>query len=934
MGDIPSGYNPNSSVFQGGESVPITPMSGGAFIDTTSPPLGQNPNDSVFKGGESVPITPMEGGQQQLLSDVKPAEQSSIISAAVKGLTVASLSGATPEVAASEGIKAAIKTHELNNLNNVKISDNDQKLLNTVRSGEESEGAKRVANDTYTNLKASGKSDEEATAYSVRASINYIKNYRKTNPYPHSESLVSTEYTEEQAKKILSTPEQKEQEVGIAAYKLAYNKAKKGEMSDRDAAKYAIIQEIKAIDEYRKNIATQPVDVNTLINEKEAGELLLTDDTIERDLGEHAADKAVKDALKDGVRDEMTLEKIGTIAAAERIQSYRADNNEIPVPRKINSKSSMLPLINDIKNLPLYIEYNGIGNELKSPYLELLEKMNANLRVGNEFPRVMKQKIANYQDSQIKLWTDASTINSPVLPQTTNNINFSRQQNITSFSRLTHILPITTTDIIVLPPMDGNLEMFVGALQALDQMGIINSDFAIKENTVIICTVPFYTTTIENIGNNSNLLSIVLDIKRINKDQFFVLSDTTSDGYFVGSRLIGRTGKDILINMMEPSYVIYPYRRKGIEGILISNSKAGASLPGDIAINNKFSLTNIYGSKHFGKTIMKVYKPDLKVDNAGGYFTVLGSLDAMKVPKEKIGDCGLSNYSLGELMQTLHPSKKLKLSYNVKGTRIILGFRLQVKNVYEPLCVRDIVLVKETQNKFISSPEAVTDRSQVTISQFELAGEIFEIRKTNKHDIVYNNWKNGIYSQSEADLLNTLNLKPSIMDKIFPILFDEKGVRISTPWKEWVANFLSTITVKDKSLRTHRETMIVRNFLERVNAYFTSKGLIRDLDESDSDDERPKQSSLSEPSDIGFSSIEKDTYTDIKHEYGTIEIYQDEEKNEWLCSLILVNKQTYKQMYRTIGVPVSQYTNITAKSALQDKINKLRKKYPDWIIIY
>jgi hypothetical protein len=222
----------------------------------------------------------------------------------------------------------------------------------------------------------------------------------------------------------------------------------------------------------------------------------------------------------------------------------------------------------------------------------------------------------------------------------------------------------------------------------------------------------------------------------------------------------------------------------------------------------------------------------------------------------------------------------------------------------------------------------------VSSAPFEVAGKIFDIRKTNKQDIVYNDWKKSIYTNSEADLLNTLNLKPSIMDKIFPLQFNEQGKQISNRWTEWVASFLSTITINDKNLTTHREMMVVRNFLERVNNYFMSKRLIRDLDEgkSDSDDDKPQISS--EPSDIGLSDIPAETFPDIKRKYGTIDVYENTETNEWVCSLILVNKQSYRQQYRMIGVPISQYTNEKAVFALKEKINNLKKKYSDWIFIY
>lgn len=915
-----------------------------------SAPVGHNPNSSVFQGGDSVQITPMAGGalpaavtveDANVLSRVTPPSKQSVIGAALQaGLLAAVTPGSpTPQVAAlSAAIRQATTEVTKDELKSIPLSDSDNKLLVTVRDGQERQGAENATRMAYEAALSKKKSQAQARVEGLNASIDFIKNYRKTNPF--DDGTVSLKYTQRQVDEILATKDPKEQEVGKIAYDAAFKAAKSGGKSNEDATKIAILDSVSAIDDYRKNVSTSNIDKQTTIKVDKAVELLNTDDPDEKELGEFATIKAIEEAKESGVSDDKELAEIGTIAAAERIDTFRGDKDAVVIPAREDSKSSMLPSINKVKDAPLYIEYSEADKSLRSPYIEHLEKKTADAIVGKSFEAYMREQIAAYQTSQMEAWKSASTKASPTFPLTKNKTNFARQQEITSFSRLVHILPVTTSDIVVLPPMNGSLSKFMETIQSLDQMGVINSDYNIKENIVLVWTVPFYSAIVQptEIANNSILLSFFLEIKMKNEKQWFVLADNTSDGYLVGSTLIGRGPNDILINMLEPSYVVYPYKRKNLEGIIISNSKGNINLPGDASTNpdTRVTMQSIYKDTNYGKTIMKTFKPSFKSDLSVGHFTVVGGTEQMKIPSERIGSCGLANYSLPELIPTLHPSNKINISSTKGGSNVIIAFRLQCNDTYEPLCVGSTVLQKETQNKFIGSPEAEVSPLKVSTAPFEVVGKIFEIRKTNKQDIVYNNWKKALYSNSEADLLNTLNLKPSIMDKIFPLHFNEQGKPITNTWKEWIAAFLSTITINDKNLTTHREMMVVRNFLERVNNYFMSKRLARDLDDYDSDDDMllNKQHSLSEPSDIGLSDIQSETFPDIKRKYGSIDVYENTETNEWICSLILVNKQTYKQLYRTIGVPISQYTNEKAVSALKEKINNLKKKYSDWIFIY
>lgn len=940
-------YDPSNSVFEGGKEVPITSFQGGGGLQEggelsfQSVLSGVSPLLGAASGGTTAPAKAPAGPvsvpyDTSQFSAVPASSQPSIIAAATTAAMTATKAGATPEIASAAGIYAGSQQalSELNktNLTNVNISDDDAKILHSARDAPNQEKALAISAGTeaYNAAISAGSTPTAAMQARVYASVKAIKEHRMKDPY--DDPTLSLKYTQSEANAILATKDPKAQELGQAAYNSAYASAKARNKSDADAVEIATLAKVEAIDNYTKVPVSVKGSALTTITDEKAEKIFASATEDEKVLAIDAKMRGIADAKKKGVTDPAELERYGIIAAAEKIDLYRGERKASVLTPRVIGKNRSSAVIKAVEALPLYLEYSQVEKTLQGPYNDLYKKRQAEADLGKNFLQTMKQKMTFYESRQRTLWLQ-QTNGAPSLPQTKAPATYAAGEVFTSFSRLTYVLPITISDIIVLPPVNGNVAHFLEALQTLDKMGIINSDLKIKENVVVVCVPPFYSINGNNaaqLRSNTILLSFVLDINANNPGQWVTLAENTSEAYLIGSTLAGKGAKDTIINMLEPSYVLYPYRRKGLEGILISSSpQVGVHLPKDSA--KKFSLEkDVYASKNFGKAMHIAYKPDLRAEAAEGYFTVLGSLNPLTIPKENIGSCGLANYSLPELIPTLHPSKKIQLSAG-----IILGFRLRVEGIYEPICVAQKVETKETQTKFVGSPEAIISPAEIGHpAPFEIAGKMFQIRRSNKQDKVYENWKAGIYTQSEADLLNIINLKPIIMDKIFPPSYDANGVRTSASWKEWVANFLSTVTISNKSLKTHRETMVVRNFLERVRSYFINHKLNHDLEESDSDDETVKrQHGLLEPD--GLDSIENETFEDIKRKWGELDVYENTETKEWICSIILVHKQTYRQMYRTVGVPLAEFNSeANAKIALKEKIAGLKKKYSDWIFIY
>jgi hypothetical protein len=846
----------------------------------------------MFSGGEGAQITPMQGGGQkgesisQILS-ASPIPTQAILSAPVEAQpsiigAAASAAGTVikqtgdVEKAATAGLTAAVAQAALKQnqpvLSKTPISDSDNKLLLTARPGPEQDAAAQAASAASQQSIATGEPVAVSNQKGTDASISDIKDYRQTHPY--DDPTMTFEISKADASAILNTKDPAEKKVGEDAYQSAYASAL-------------------------------------------------------------AAGKNSADA-----------KEIATIAQVRAIQEYRAPTKDVPQPKTIanppKKPNAIATKIQSIANDTIYLEYNAAESTLNSGYMGILSKRESEATIGKHFEEEMKARMTAYQTKQQALWV--SSLSTVILPRPNTFKALKQNEILVAFSRMVYILPVSTTDIVVLPPMNGSSKLFMQCLQTLDSMGILkiepNGSMLIKDGVVVVCTAPFYNANPvpEQVHMNFVLLSLALDIKEKNRTRWFVLSESTSEQYSVGSTFHAARKvptSEPLINMMEPSYILYPYVRKGLEGILISSRQPSedVSLPADAS--KKVTLSSIYKHKNYGKALVRNYKPDIHKEAASEYFVVHGGSEPMKVPDVQIADCGLANYSLPEMLPTLHPSKHITLSsatvgHPPKKVSVILSFRLQIDSVYEPLC-----LAEKTDGshlmKFIASPEATTDPSKIQTAPYEAAGQFFQIRRSNRRDRVYAEWQKGLYTEDEAKFLNTLNLAPDMMDQIFPQVVDAAGNVVGLPWKDWVANFLSNITT-DHSLMTHREKMISRNFLERVYEYFAARGLRKDMEESDSDDIVQRQHGLIEPDEVD--SIQKDTFPDIKREWGTLEVYGNEERDEYITSVILVNKTTFKQMYRTVGVPMKEYTLDQAKDALKKKIEDLKKKYTQWIFIY
>jgi len=630
----------------------------------------------------------------------------------------------------------------------------------------------------------------------------------------------------------------------------------------------------------------------------------------------------------------------------------------LPKPRKINSIQHKSDL-ERLQNEDAFIEFYGLEN-IKEIYNDLMNKKAAVFSLGDKFRDSQRADMDEYERALLERWN--RTEENLTYPESGRYTKFKTNEIIRGFSRLTYVLPITTQSIIILPPIRGNTEKFLKCLQTLDNLGIIEMKDGvckIKPGVVIICSAPFYAAihqgdSEKNKMTNLLLLAFVMAFEKANPDQFFVLSENTSENYLVGSyfntirSLPGPYHK--IINMLEPSYILYPYIRKGLEGILVSAAVKGEmSLPSS---KGTFDLPKLYSRADFGKMTTVVYKPDIDTESATGYL-IFRALDTKTpFPTEKASECTLASYNLTGRLDDYHPTGVI----NTDMGDVITVIRLQGGKV--PLCKMqelDNFEYPNGPNKFVSSPEAVVDG--IRFFPLEANGKIYQIRISNMSgDPVYMDRLNEKYTDGEADFLNSLNLRPYMMSEIFSVNIDINGQAIGTRWQEWVANFLSNMVLSkcftDENLMTRRECMMSRDFMNRVFNYFVNNNLrsdiLQEMEEAQAEDEINKfeqnkqdieeierQINMQQPGYNEAAPVRMQDFSKLKKRWGTLDIFRNYNNNTYTTYVIMVHKETGDQQYRTIAVPFDEYPDETdANVALQMKLDNLKGKYPGFLFLY
>lgn len=725
--------------------------------------------------------------------------------------------------------------------------------------------------------------------------------------------------------------------------------------------------------------------------------LVIGDITYTADEDEKNAARAAVIAAKDDPRfeeefksDEEKAKAAHRVAVATIIRIRKKKNLEIVAAnaqRKAERLAAMTtPSASEIIALETTIVYTELyhitdymaTNEMDKFRQIILEKHSQmNDEVAFQKMRVnMYGQVDKYRQVRLKEWSsvykNTNEKVTPLIPRIQENAQYNDKEILTIYSRFIYCFKWNLDKIVVIPPIKGDTILFAKVLYRLAKIGALTHKkiggkdrYKIKTGIAIVFMPSFYAdmniadeaTRANAIKSNLILFSIFLEINYLNTNKIFILSENTANNYNVGVMFANSFSKhDILksspLTMLEPSYIIYPYARSGIEdGIVLSASAAAEPALPKI---NKFGLADLKKTSIYGNALGLSVKPNGTNDAESLNIFAIKTFEDLSGVKEKInqtvnynlsyrpGPCdGLINSpELSKLekdgnifyLKPMDIKKSAAEETVFKDEYALMVIQLNPEGDHNPLCTTALTSAPEplgSDDKHVASDKAKPGNNNV---QIEIRGTLYSIREGDKN--VVENWKKREFTEDEATFLNSTRLRPGVLQGCF-----------GDSWPESLSTFLETFTnakcMSDISLLTKSECYICRKFLEDVNVYFINNQLQLELSNPEFDQYAKEiyENTEEPPYEIHADHAREanpEERDKRKQFFGTMSSYDHIATGERRAFIIGVNKKTLIYKYYIVSVQsnLSNESRADDEKELEKKILNLEGKYKDIMFIY
>jgi hypothetical protein len=309
------------------------------------------------------------------------------------------------------------------------------------------------------------------------------------------------------------------------------------------------------------------------------------------------------------------------------------------------------------------------------------------------------------------------------------------------YDRCAVFLNESTEKIIVIPPINGNIELY-------NRFKSYILTFTNPKNIVFIFSPGLFHQT--EVEQNRQIFYDILSLKYpdVNPQtpplpayNIYMLTDYTTNSISIGCTL---SPSGILLNLCEPTYILYTYKRllndTPINGVIFT---AAAQNENDLPISSNLTKLDPWGLyKHNGTSKGSIAFP---VNTS----TASPMLSNGKYPYRVIDLYSSVEYETNDYDNNIPYTKDTSIAV-VYNLRNIPPIQAQKESLY---------------------PDRFKAYGQTAVGNLpdkpiQLGLEIFDIR--NPTDAVIDDWKNQRFTQSEADYLNSLNLRPIIMEQLFP----------------------------------------------------------------------------------------------------------------------------------------------------------------------
>lgn len=375
------------------------------------------------------------------------------------------------------------------------------------------------------------------------------------------------------------------------------------------------------------------------------------------------------------------------------------------------------------------------------------------------------------------------------------------------FDRLAVILPKSTAEIIVFPPVRSSRRTFYACLQYLQTVGLMNAEGAMagpavdsasvgQDTKVVLFAPPFLELDAKNVpgyrASNRKLFAHFLKLKA-QYPHMHILTQSTAMNKMIGNCMIegDKVSDGPLIHMLEPTYVIYPLVRVEEQANAVKIPRGGMIF--SAAATNEVTLPA-------SNLPSRLASPGVYIQKGG-----VGSV-AYK-PNPTVKDVPINK---------LYGAKEFR--FYGEGADGKPGIVRRITVQASPAAVAAGAV---NEDIFQATPEEELALDSVTYVRVPLDGHIFSFRNPGSPSVV-NDWEGMRFTEDEAHFLNQLQLRPSLL----PLIFKPSTPSEPMPPKRLAAflrNMANGRCFTDERLLTHSECQESRDFVNQVYNYYLMK---------------------------------------------------------------------------------------------------------------
>lgn len=497
--------------------------------------------------------------------------------------------------------------------------------------------------------------------------------------------------------------------------------------------------------------------------------------------------------------------------------------------------------------------------------------------------------------------------------------------------KIVEVLPPTTSNIIIIPPIKGNYETFIRSVEFLYANDIIDANDNLQ-HAVLIFMAPFFTID----GDQRRLLYSFLTLQEKNPDTVFVLQNDNEHARQIGTALYTDIppGHGLFLNYLNPSYILFPKKVGAYEGLLFSSAAGLVGTFPKITNNGFRQVSSLLDKKAFSFNASGV-KTD---ETFAKYLTILSQNDTTPLPVTR-GDvqaCG----SLKTVFDLTEPGP-----FQISGGEDIYILRFETNK--RPLLCTSLM---DESDKFQGAESDPAFYDVPTIEVY-VGGQKWKFRdpRQNKfskslNDIasgeavpeirnpVVLNWERGIFSSSEASFLNHLNLSPLLLGMIFT----------SDIWKKELAKFLNNLVTtdcfEDTDILMKGSCQDTRTFLNIVYGYLFMNDSVKDEELDVPPLKLPPLPHSQDKAEINWppelEEIDQDEFQ--KDRLGSLDVVTNMNTDTYFMDLIVIHKKSFERSTRRLRLD-RQKTEDEAEEndvIFAEILEDLKDDHPDFLFIY